>query len=105
MDVNVKYCSTVRGCDDGPDHPPTHYYCGFVQRVPATGQEYGESMIQSVLKVREYRGQTTLPDWTVVEPVPGASLERYEVFDFETGVIIVMWRVPVRELPKNQSVN
>ncbi len=98
MDMTVKYCSTVRGCGDSLDRPPTHYYCGFVQRVPAAGPGHREAMIESVRKVQEYVGPTTLADGTEVEPVPGEALERFEVLDYETDEIIVLWRVPVRSI-------
>jgi hypothetical protein len=30
------------------------------------------------------------------EPLPGATVERYEAFDRETGDLLIFWRVPCR---------
>lgn len=98
MAVGVRYVSAVRGCDDGLGGPPEHEYFGFVEQVRISGSEEDRkrALETSVLRVREYLGPFRLPDGRLVEPVPGKHVERYEVYDYGSDDLIVLWRVPVR---------
>jgi hypothetical protein len=38
-----------------------------------------------------------------VEPVPGAAVEAFDIFDIETGDSVVAWRVPCRVRSKHAN--
>ena len=98
MSVSVRYVSAVRGCDDGVGGPPEHEYYGFVERVPTDGsdEDRQQALEESVLRVHEYLQPFRLADGRLVEPVPGKDVERYEAYDYDSGDLLVLWRVPVR---------
>ena len=98
MAVEVRCVSAVRGCDDGLGGPPEHEYYGFIERVPTGGsdEDRKRALEASVLRAWEYLGPVTLPDGRLVEPVPEKQVERYEVYDYGSDDLIVLWRVPVR---------
>lgn len=106
MVVGVRYVSAVRGCDDELGVPPEHEYYGFVERVNVSGtaEDRRRALETSVLRVHEYLGPVRLPDGRVVEPVPGKPVERYEVYDYESDDLIVLWRVPVRPVETNEHL-
>ncbi|MCG3147246.1 MAG: hypothetical protein PCFJNLEI_00684 [Verrucomicrobiae bacterium] len=92
--MNIFYQSTVRG-QANPDREKEVVYYGKAFRIllaqavrmDNTNNLLSEArMLEEVLKTR--------PD---CEPVPGGPIERYEVFDSNTGDMWIMWRVPFQK--------
>jgi len=89
--MTILYQSTIRGkASDKGDM----VYFGKIYRVPRAA--YGK-MEQAVLDGLETDPEDLLIDIGDAEPVQGAIIERYEVFDQDTEDILVMWRIPYRK--------
>ena len=79
-------------------------YFGVVKRVPVAAFPRKHSNFTSMtLEWDESHDELheALPDSLPVsmqgwEPVPNATIERYEAFDRETGDLLIFWRIPCR---------
>jgi len=85
---DIFYQSTVRGFAF-PEGGHVVYY-GKVYRIPRA--DFPHNMLK-----HETEPEDLLKDIEDAEPVPGAVLERHEVFDQDTGDVWVMWRIPYRQ--------
>ena len=85
----LHYFSTVRGVtEEGPDSPIVYY--GASWRIPKAAMRSLQTM-QHEFEVMEDLVRREFADKKF--PV-GGIVERYEVFDIETGEMIVMCRIP-----------
>jgi hypothetical protein len=79
-------------------------YFGVIKRVPVAAFPRKHSNFTSMtLEWDESHDELheALPDSLPVsmqgwEPVPNATIERYEAFDRETGDLLIFWRIPCR---------
>src|SRR5579884_3556331 len=99
MQHPVFYRSTVRGWDQRPGQPPSHFYVGFVRRITTNGgtRSVDDELAASAMEITAYLGPRRLADGTLAELVPGVDIERYEIFDVDNDDILVFWRVPMRQ--------
>lgn len=87
------YYSTIKGVES---EEKDVFYLGRVYRIPE--KAYGtEKHLQY-----EIDPQDLLKDLGDLEPIPGGTIERYEVRDINTGDVHVMYRVPYR--PKKEVI-
>jgi len=85
------YQSALRGVAN-PHRVRKVVYYGKVYRVrtPHTKPPGGAHRLKLEARMLE----ELLKERPGCEPVPGAPIERYEVFDRDTGNCFIMWRVP-----------
>lgn len=73
-------------------------YYGKVLRIPRA--EYGKDPSEEGSREIDFDALLidieAKDDGEKMEPVPGAIIERYEVFDQDSGDVLVMWRIPYR---------
>ncbi len=92
--LEILYWSTVRGLANQEGGPAT-LFCGKVYRIPREdfGTQQGlnhEKMPEDIIEeIRNSR-----PD---IDPFSSGTIERYEIFDVDTGDILVMYRIPCRK--------
>ena len=89
----IVYYSTIRGITEQKTNEPTVYF-GIVSRVPS--KDVGDpNQFQHEVEPNEIMDK--LSQLKGIKPVPGGVWERYEVFDVDTGDMLMMYRVPCRE--------
>ncbi len=78
-------------------------YFGVVKRVPVAAFPRKHSHFKSIALEWDESPESLrdLPDTLPTsmqgwEPVPHATVERYEAFDRETGDLLIFWRIPCR---------
>ncbi len=95
----VYYQSTSRG-QANPDGPPNVVYFGKTYRIPKRDAGDGYAQRKWEVDPAHLAKPIQLPGSGVqYAPIPGAIIERHEVLDTDTGDLLVMWRIPFRELP------
>jgi len=92
----ILYWSTVKGLANNDGGPATVFY-GKVHKIPredfSTQQHLNhEKMPEEIIEeIRSSR-----PDVDPIGPV-----ERYEIFEVDTGDVLVMYRIPCRKATHN----
>ena len=99
--VHVAYQSTVRGisrreAEEKLGKEIDFIYKGIVFSIPR--EDFPE-------KILEYEPhiETIIREFDDCIPMSGGMIERYEIFDIETGDVHVMYRVPYIEKPAQTS--
>ena len=92
------YYSTVKGLANKDGGPATVFY-GKVHRIPR--EDFGARRQLNCEKlpgdiIEEIRNSR--PD---LDPLPFGPIERYEIFDVDTGDVFVMYRIPCRKAIHN----
>ncbi len=94
----ILYWSTVKGLANKDGGPATIFY-GKVYRIPR--EDFGTQRHFNHEKdpkdiIEEIRNSR--PD---LDPFSSGPIERYEIFDVDTGDILVMYRIPCRKAIHN----
>jgi hypothetical protein len=88
----VYYQSVFRGITNPDGSRPVTYF-GKVYRIPRS--EHGSMrQLEWELKPEEILAGMKREDGTPIEHIEGGIIERFEIYDQESGDVWVMYRVP-----------
>lgn len=89
---NVFYLSVGRGITNPDGSRPVAYF-GKVYRIPRS--EHGTlRQLEWEMTPDDLLADMTRPDGVPIEHVPDGVVERFEIYDQDSGDVWVMYRVP-----------
>ncbi len=90
--ISLVYTSPQKGITRARTGESLRYY-GKVVRIPK--EELGKLSALT----HDVHPEELLQELKDAKPVPGGTVEQYEVVDIETGDLLTMWRVPYLQNP------
>lgn len=94
----VYYQSVSRGLENPDGKRPVAYY-GRVYRIPRS-EHASIRQLEWELNPEELLAQLSADSAVPLAQLPGGVIERFEIFDSESGDVWVMYRVPCVHLER-----